>query len=186
VNQDTGEPGNSRLKRFITDILVPVLVAAAVYFAMQFTVESRDVVGPSMQPSFQQGDYIMVSKVAYFNSKPQRGDVIVLRPVGNPGADLIKRVIAIPKDMVEVKNHKVIVNGVPLDEPYISEPPTYGFGPLEVEKDQYFVLGDNRNVSRDSHYGWTVPLDHIVGKVWFVYWPMSRVGGIPHYTYNIK
>ena len=156
--------------RIIRDFILPIVVAAAIYALLRFSVASFKVYGVSMLPTVQPGEQIMVSKVAYLIHQPERGDIIVLHSPREGNTDLIKRVIALPGDTVEIKNGKVIVNGKPLNEPY-AEPPNYEFPQMEIPAGQYFVLGDNRNHSSDSHMGWTVPRENIIGKAWITYWP---------------
>jgi signal peptidase I len=137
----------------------------------------------SMEPSFYQGDHIMVNKVTYRSSDPQRGDVIVFDPPFESPYPFIKRLIGLPGDTVEIKDGKVFINGIALEEAYIVTPPDYTMLAREVPGDEYFVLGDNRNDSNDSHAGWTVPRDNIIGRAWFTYWPPSRWSIIEHYRY---
>ncbi len=127
----------------------------------------------------------------YIFRGPERGDIIVFRaPDQTPGAqerDFIKRVIGLPGDTVEVKNCTVYVNGKPLTEPYIAQAPTYpypqdGSGPVTVPKGQYFVLGDNRNNSSDSHSWGMVPKANIIGQAWIIYWPFHHFGLVRNVT----
>jgi signal peptidase I len=89
----------------------------------------------------------------------------------------------LPGDIVEIKDEKVFINGIPLVEEYIMSPPNYTMPATEVPENEYFVLGDNRNNSTDSSKGWTVPRDNIIGKAWFVYWPPSKWRVVKHYSY---
>jgi len=171
--------------RFFRDFIIPVLFGLAVFALFQVTVGSFKVYGSSMLPTIEEGDYIMVSKATYFFHEPQRGDIIVLRSPQNPDSDLIKRIIALPGDTIEIKDDTVFINDTPLVEPYTLEPPHYFMLPEEIPTGHYFVLGDNRNNSSDSHRGWTVPRKNIVGKAWITYWPPYRWGPIEHYKPNI-
>ena len=171
--------------KFFRDFIIPILVGLTVFALFQSTVGSFKVYGSSMLPTIEEGDYIMVSKAAYFFNKPQRGDIIVLRSPQNPDSDLIKRIIAVSGDTVEIKDDTVFVNDTALVEPYTLEPPHYLVFPEEIPSGQYFVLGDNRNNSSDSHRGWTVPRENIVGKAWITYWPPYRWGTIENYTLNV-
>lgn len=170
--------------KFLRDFIAPILVGLIVFALFQATVGSFKVYGSSMLPTIEEGDYIMVSKASYFFGEPQRGDIIVLRSPKNPNSDLIKRVIALPGDTVEIKDDTVFVNGAALVEPYTLEPPHYLMLPEDIPNGQYFVLGDNRNNSSDSHRGWTVPRENIVGKAWITYWPPYRWNAIAHYPLN--
>lgn len=170
--------------KFLRDFIAPILVGLIVFALFQATVGSFKVYGSSMLPTIEEGDHIMVSKASYFFGEPQRGDIIVLRSPKNPNSDLIKRVIALPGDTVEIKDDTVFVNGAALVEPYTLEPPHYLMLPEEISSGQYFVLGDNRNNSSDSHRGWTVPRENIIGKAWITYWPPYRWNAIAHYPLN--
>jgi signal peptidase I len=137
-----------------------------------------------MEPNFQQGDCIMVSKVSYRSSGPQRGDVIIFNPPFDSQFPFIKRVIGLPGEIVEIKDGKVSINGTTLEEDeYIAAQPNYTMSATQVPENEYFVLGDNRNNSTDSSQGWTVPRNNIIGRAWFVYWPPSKLGGVKHYRY---
>ena len=171
--------------KIFRDIIAPVLLGLAVFALFHVTVGSFKVYGSSMLPTVEEGEYIMVSKAAYFFKQPQRGDIIVFDSPQDPRSDLIKRIIALPGDTVEIRDDKVIVNGSPLAEPYILEPPHYLMLPEEIPPDHYFVLGDNRNNSSDSHRGWTAPRQNIIGKAWITYWPPYRWRLIPGYTVKV-
>jgi len=110
--------------------------------------------------------------------QPSRGDIIVFRFPRDPSRDFIKRVVALPGERVEVKAGVVYVNGQRLDEPYILENPTYSRDSAVVPPNNYFVLGDNRNNSSDSHVWGPVPLENVVGRAWFTYWPWKEFGAI--------
>jgi signal peptidase I len=169
--------------KFIREFLLTLLIAAVIFIGLQISIKSFEVFNVSMLPTFKEGDLIIVNKLAYaFGNQPKVKDEIVFyapgngtRPVFDPfytqhPSCFIKRVIAVPGDSVEIKNRAVFVNGRPLSEPYLNEPPGYFMPELSIPEGQYFVLGDNRNHSNDSHTGWVVPSEDIIGKVWFKYW----------------
>jgi len=130
--------------------------------------------GFSMMPTLQDGEYVLVNRIAYRKALPQRGDIVVFRYPFHPEEDYIKRVVGLPGDEVVIENGRVIVNGTPLDEPYIAAPPRYS-GVWAVPKKSLFVLGDNRNDSSDSHTWGYVPMDNLVGKAIVVYWPPQHM-----------
>ena len=159
----------------LREILITIALALVIFLALQAMFQSVKVVGSSMEPSLEQGQYLLVSKASYWFRSPQRGDVIIFHPPQDPDRDLIKRVIATPGDIVEVKDGKVYINDAPLEEDYISESPNYRFPAQQVPEDCYFVLGDNRNHSSDSHI-WAnpwLPEENIIGKAQLSYWPPS-------------
>jgi signal peptidase I len=157
-------------KRFALDILETLILAVVLYFGINAVSARVRVDGFSMRPTLQDGEYILVNKLAYKTGEPQRGDIIVFVFPVNPQEDLIKRVIGLPGETVSVHNGVVSVNGVPLTEPYIASPPAYD-GDWVVPEGQLFVLGDNRNDSRDSHQWRFLPLENVIGKAVVIYWP---------------
>jgi signal peptidase I len=157
-------------KRFVLDILETLILAVVLYFGINAVSARVRVDGFSMRPTLQDGEYILVNKLAYKTGEPQRGDIIVFIFPINPQEDLIKRVIGLPGETVSVHNGVVSVNGVNLTEPYIASPPAYD-GDWVVPEGQLFVLGDNRNDSRDSHQWRFLPLENVIGKAVLIYWP---------------
>ncbi len=172
------------MRDFFRDIVITIILAVVIFFALQFTVGNFVVIGSSMQPSFYQGERVIATKLAYKLHDPERGDVIIFRPPQGMEEDLIKRIIGLPGDVVEVKDGVVYVNNQPLDEPYIKSPPSYNYPTEIVPEGQYWVLGDNRNNSNDSHTGWTVPREDIIGKAWLIIWPPDRWEVVPTYFRN--
>ena len=135
-------------KRFILDILETLVLAVVLYFGINAVSARVRVDGFSMRPTLQDGEYILVNKLAYKFSEPKRGDIIVFVFPVNPEEDLIKRIIGIPGDTVTVQDGVLSVNGTVVDEPYINAPPAYN-GTWQVPEGNLFVLGDNRNDSRE-------------------------------------
>jgi signal peptidase I len=175
------------MRTFVREILIGVVVALAIYLGIQFTLQQFVVQQISMMPNLVEGQRLFVNKIAYLFHGPERGDIIVFRTSQNPNEiPLIKRVIGLPGEAIEIKSGIVYVNGSALVEPYIKDQPQYVLQSLPVEAKNYFVLGDNRNYSRDSHGGWTVPEDNIVGKAWISVWPPKTWGLIPDYAYAYK
>ena len=129
-----------------------------------------------MEPNLLEGQRVVVVKAVYWWGDPQRGDVVIFSAPDGSDEEYIKRVIGIPGDTVEVVNGVVYVNGFPLDEPYIERSFSYSSPKVAVPVDHYYVLGDNRNISNDSHQGWFLPRDNVIGKAWLVTWPPSAWG----------
>ncbi|MGB6873211.1 MAG: signal peptidase I [Dehalococcoidia bacterium] len=169
--------------KILREVGITILIAVAVFVCLRLTVQSYTVVMSSMEPNFHDGECIMVNKVCYRSSGPQRGEVIVFDPPFDSPHPFIKRVIGLPGETVEIKDEKVFIDGIPLEEEYIMASPSYTMSATEVPENEYLVLGDNRNSSNDSHNGWTVPRDNIIGKAWFTYWPPSKWKVVQHYSY---
>ena len=169
------------MRSFVRDIFITLILAVVIFFALQFTVGNFVVIGASMQPSFYEGERVVASKLAYKFGEPERGDVIVFLPPGNMEEDLIKRIIGLPGETVAVRDGVVYVDNIPLDEPYIKQPPNYTYSVEVVPENEYWVLGDNRNNSNDSHTGWTVPREDIIGKAWLIIWPPDQWEVVPDY-----
>lgn len=184
--EEEEEPSLSRsfgIRSWLQDVLETLLLAAILFLVINTLTGRYQVHGQSMEPSLHDGQYLIASKVVYWLHHPERGDVVVLDPPGEQSAvPYIKRVIGLPGDVVEVREQRVWVNGVALNEPYISAPPNYS-GNWVVAEEQYFVLGDNRNNSSDSHAWGLLARDRVLGKAIISYWPPETWGTIPHYTF---
>lgn len=164
---------------FLVDVLETLVLAVVMFMVINSVTARVRVDGHSMDPTLQNGEFIIVNRLAYRFGQPSRGDIIVFNYPKNPTQQFIKRVIGLPGDTVHIEGGRVYVNGTPLEEPYIAAPPQYT-GTWTVPEGQLFVLGDNRNQSSDSHAWGTLPLDLVVGKAVFVYWPLDQVGWINH------
>ncbi|MBN1189537.1 MAG: signal peptidase I [Dehalococcoidales bacterium] len=169
------------MKGFIKELFITLGLALAVFLLLQTTIQSSIVDGRSMEPGLEDSQRLIVVKAVYNFKSPERGDIIIIHPPVSPQNQWVKRVIGLPGDTVEVKNGTVYVNDTPLDEPYIKESPEYILAPYQVPEDNYFVLGDNRNASSDSHRKWTVSRKDIVGEVWLRIWPLSEWGIVHGY-----
>jgi signal peptidase I len=183
------------MKKFSLELAQTLVMVGVIFFVVRGMVQNFRVEGPSMQPTLTSGEYLWVNKVVYFEwngqyvlGGPQRGDIAVLRAPGSAeDVDLIKRVIGLPGDRVRIQHGDVFINGRPLGEPYIRFRASYTY-PVDgqevvVPDGQYFVLGDNRPNSRDSHLGWFVPSENLVGRAWLSYWPPTAWGLMPGVAY---
>ena len=171
------------LKKILRDVGITILIAIAIFAFLRVSFQGYMVRGSCMLPGIENQDWVMVSKASYFASDPQHGDIIILKPPIPAKHPFIKRVIAVPGDTIEVKDGKVYLNDIALTEPYVSDPPRYTLSAREIPEGEYFVLGDNRNSADDSHIWGTVPGENILGKAWFIYWPLERWRGVGNYNY---
>jgi signal peptidase I len=170
----------SRL-RMVREVLETITLTILMFMVFRFAVQNYRVDGHSMAPTLQDQQYILVDKAAYLFHPPQRGDIIVFAYPVDPTQDYVKRIIGIPGDRVQVDQNGVVsVNGVKLNEPYISaSPDPYAPTNMVLRADQYFVLGDNRGDSSDSRVWGPVPRQNIIGKASVVYWPLTALHFIP-------
>lgn len=200
----------ARTRKVARELVETVVLALLIFFAVRAVVQNFRVEGASMEPSMHNNQYLLVNKALYYRldltrlhdllpflpgkadgerhlfRPPNRGDVVVFRFPLDPKRDFIKRVIGIPGDTVEIRDEKVFVNGTPLVENYILATSNYTYGPATVPPGRYFVLGDNRRNSYDSH-AWGsscgtvaqcefVPEENIIGQAWITYWPFDQLG----------
>lgn len=172
---------------FLRDTLLTLVIAVAIFFGLQITIQNFVVDGPSMRPTLENGQRLLVNKIVYqYLHEPERGDIIVFISPNNQQDDYIKRIIGLPGESVEIKEGIVYIHQkdgsvVALDEPYITQPAKNAFKGSRIPEDEYFVLGDNRNNSSDSRRGWTLNRQNIVGKTWLSIWPPEKWGLAANY-----
>lgn len=181
-----------------------LLTALAIAVVIKtFLVQPFWIPTPSMVPTIEVNDRVMVNKLTMNFSEVHRGNIVVFRDPAAPELDetipeavlrsvleavgvrvrgfddLIKRVIALPGETITIEDNRILIDGVPIDEPYL--PPGTSmpdFGPVTLGDDEVFVMGDNRQFSLDSRVFGPIPLDDIIGKAFLVIWPLSNFGGI--------
>lgn len=176
----TRKESNFELLRPFLELLETLALALILYFAVDSVMARVIVEKISMEPTLQPGNFVLVNKLAYrLGGKPRTGEIIIFHNPMNLSEDYVKRVIGVPGDDVLIDNGQVYVNGIPLNEPYISAPPIYS-GEWTVPPDSLFVLGDNRNESYDSHDWGFVPMEYVVGKALVVYWPLTSIKIVAH------
>ncbi|MBN1261402.1 MAG: signal peptidase I [Anaerolineae bacterium] len=172
------------IRSWLQDLLETLLLALVIFLVINTLTGRYQVHGQSMEPSLHDGQYLIASKVTYWLHQPERGDIVVLKPPAGQGAiPYIKRVIGLPGDEIEIRQGKVWINGIAIDEPYINGPPIYE-KQWVIAGGMYLVLGDNRNNSSDSHAWGLLPGENIIGKAVFCYWPPEYWGVMPHYAYQ--
>ncbi|QKG84637.1 signal peptidase I [Kroppenstedtia pulmonis] len=161
--------GDNEAWEWVQALVIAVLLALVIRY-MVFSPFS--VAGPSMLSTLHNGDLVIVNKTIYRFRPPEPGEVIVFH--ASESKDYIKRVIAMPGDVVSAQNNIVRINGKSIDEPYIDEGNrTADFGPVEVPKGHVFVMGDNRMNSSDSREIGPVAMDQIVGRADLIFWPLE-------------
>lgn len=179
------EQSRSRARSALREFVETVAFTLLIYFLVRhFLFENYKVVGHSMDLTLHDNQYLVVNKLGYRLHVPQRGDIIVFRDPRNPDRKLIKRVVGLPGENLEIKQGQVFVNQEQLDELYVQAPGHYSVPPSLIPDGHYYVLGDNRNNSSDSHNWGTLPGDEIVGKAWISYWPPELWQVVPHIDYE--
>jgi signal peptidase I len=165
--------------RFIREILETVVPAVMIALLINlFMAQATRVYGQSMEPNLHTDQRLIVEKLSYHLHPPRRGDVVVMKLNHSESELLIKRVIALPGERVEIKEGQVFINGQPLDEPYLDQYTAGQMAPKVVPPLHVFVLGDNRGFSNDSRTFGMVNFSDIVGRAWLSYWPPERFGPI--------
>jgi signal peptidase I len=181
-DDDTEEQSPARRHRALLDWAVVIIVALLVAFVVRTFVLAHFVVdGTSMYSTLHDDDRVFVNKLSYRLHDPNRGDVVVLhQSAGASERDLIKRVIALPGETIEIRNCQVSIDGRNLEEPYLDpEVVTPGncggdLAPTNVPEDHVFVMGDNRGGSQDSRALGPIEEDDLVGRAFIVFWPQSH------------
>ncbi len=160
----------------LTAFLPALLIALFIHVQVAKAVEIKD--GPSMQPNLYKGYRVMIEKVSYRFHLPRRGDIVVVdRPAGEVA--LIKRVMGLPGETVEVRTGHVMVDGQKITEPWIVYFGGSDYGPAKIPDGYVFVVGDNRPDSRDSRAIGPAATRTIEGRVWLIYWPLDKIGLVP-------
>ena len=185
------------------EIIEAVVLAAVVFMLLQVTVRNFKVDGSSMDPTLEDGQYLLVNRLVYLRVEldrlakivpfwkagegssrhaihaPKRGEVIVFEfpdsNPNNPRKDFVKRVVGLPGETMRMFDGKVFVNEEVLDEPYLSQKDHSNASEVTLGEGEYYVLGDNRTHSNDSRSWGAVPEANIRGKVWVVYWPAPGI-----------
>jgi len=166
------EEKKSGFRRTLLDTFETILLSLVLFLAINTVSERIRVESISMQPTLYAGDMVIVNKLAYrFNNSPHRGDVIVFKYPPDPESiPYIKRIVGLPGDQVHIADGKVYINGLLIDEPYLKVSTNRG-GDWTVPDKQLFVMGDNRNNSRDSRAWGFVPFENIIGRAELIYLP---------------
>ncbi|HLQ62153.1 MAG TPA: signal peptidase I [Candidatus Acidoferrales bacterium] len=169
-----------RPKSVLSELVEVGVLALALYLAISFAVQNVHVIGTSMVPTLEDGDYLIATKLEYRFGSPERGDIIIMRDPYDPSKDFIKRVIALPEERLLIRDGTVFIDGRRLEEPYLPTSPAWtnnanwpgsGAPAALIPANSYFVMGDNRNVSSDSRsFSW-VGREKIEARAHLRIWP---------------
>lgn len=181
ASADQAAPGRGALQ-LLREVVETILLTLVIFIVINALTGRFRIEGPSMKPTLHEGEYLIISKIIYKLHPPQRGDIIVFHHPQDQTRDLIKRIIGLPGEEVEILDGQVYINGGLLQEPYVT---SWGGRPSrqQLGPDEYFVLGDNRPNSDDSRSWGGLAREMIVGKAWLAYWPPEDWGLVPHYSH---
>lgn len=194
VSDSAGPSFLRRATRETWEVIKILIISLAIVLPIRYFIAQPFIVrGASMEPNFEDREYLVVDELSYYLRAPQRGEVVVFHYPKDPGQFFIKRIIGLPGEHVVIKNGRVsIINpqdpkGVLIDEPYLSPPnrPTYPDMEITLPQGQYFVLGDNRDFSSDSRIWGELPRSLLVGRVLLRAWPLGRAGVISKAQFSI-
>ena len=191
----------SSLRVLVRESFETIILALLVFMVLHLSIQNYKVEGPSMEPTLNQNEYLIVNKLVYLRFDPTevldalpfydggvdetdryifhppvRGEVVVFRSPRDQSRDFVKRVIGLPGDTVEIVDGTVYVNGLQLVEPYLDRKDNTTMAPVEVEPGTVFVLGDNRGSSNDSRSWGPVPTENLIGRAWMRFWPLDHLG----------
>lgn len=189
----------------LREVVETALLAILVFLAVRASIQHYRVEGQSMDPTLEDGEFLLVNSLAYSKVDlqaiarwvpgwdpgdpaerhifhgPERGDIVILHhPVPGQERDLVKRVVGLPGDRLRIRGGVVQINGRELIEPYVKEPWRGDLPEVTIPAGMYFVMGDNRNNSLDSRVFGPVSEDLIVGKAMASWWPASKIGRVPN------
>jgi len=167
------------LWRWLVELGETVLPAIVIAVLINlFLAQATRVYGSSMEPNLHTDQRLVVEKVSYRLHGPRRGDVVVIRMPDHGPELLIKRIIALGGETIEIRSGVVYIDGQQLDEPYLVRNTGGSYGPTTVPGGYVFVMGDNRGASNDSRIFGPVELDRVVGRAWVSYWPIDTLGAV--------
>ncbi len=177
-------------KSFVVELAEILLLALGLYFVITFAIQTVHVIGYSMVPTLNDNDYLLATKADLRFTRPNRGDIVILKSPFDQSQDYVKRVIGLPGEQVRIIRAHIYINGHLLDEPYLdprdpwvtqSSWPTAGSSDPSgvIPPDRYFVMGDNRNHSSDSRTFGPISIDDIESRAWVRILPLGHFGLLP-------
>ena len=174
-----------KVKDIIGMVVYFLIVVAVMVFVVKFIGQRTVVIGDSMQTTLSDGDNLITDKITYRFRDPKRFDIVVFPFKENTSKLLIKRIIGMPGETVQIKNGKVYINGYELQENYgiaVMNDAGLASEPILSGEDEYFVLGDNRNNSQDSRFSsvGNVSRSDLIGRAWVRLWPLDKICLLKH------
>ncbi|WP_405322337.1 signal peptidase I [Frisingicoccus sp.] len=176
----------NKVKEAVSLIIYCIVVVAVMFLVVKFVGQRTVVLGSSMEPTLQDGDNLITDKITYRLIEPKRFDIVVFPYKENTSKLLIKRIIGMPGEKVQIKNGKVYINDTELKDDVYGNALMVDEGivgdPVVLAADEYFVLGDNRNHSQDSRFAsvGNIHRDDIIGRAWVRIWPLNKLTLLKH------
>ena len=176
----------NKVKEAVSLIVYCIVVVAVMFLVVKFVGQRTVVLGSSMEPTLQDGDNLITDKITYRLIEPKRFDIVVFPYKENTSKLLIKRIIGMPGEKVQIKNGKVYINDTELKDDVYGNALMVDEGivgdPVVLAADEYFVLGDNRNHSQDSRFAsvGNIHRDDIIGRAWVRIWPLNKLTLLKH------
>jgi signal peptidase I len=183
---ETGSGGPRPWYRSVAEIVVMLLILVGLLNTLTI---SADLSSSSMEPTLNPGDHVIASRITYALHSPDRGDVVVMRDPLSKSGLLVRRVVGLPGELVELRGRQVLIDGQPLTENYIGNPLLIGdnitaTSQTQLRDNQYYLMGDNRLSINDSRSWGAVTGDLIQGRAWVVDWPPESIGFVKHERYE--
>ncbi len=191
-SEETGNTSQSNFKKTLFAIFdflkTTIIVVFLALIIRVFIIQPFIVEGQSMLPTFNNNDYLITEKISYSLRSPNRGEIIIFHPPDNPNVNYIKRIIGLPGDKIEIKDGNIYINSTKINESYLaSDSQTNTVSQdinITLKDNEYFVLGDNRNHSRDSREIGPVPRSNIVSKIWVRLLPLDNASAFAAVKYE--
>ena len=177
---------SSRLWIIFREIIETIILALVIWVLINFAVARYVVSGSSMETTLHSGEFIIVNRMTYYITPPQRGDIIIFHPPTNLQESYVKRIIGLPGDTIVIENGQLYINAVPVDEPYLTPETELRLSDRysqTIPDGMFFVMGDNRPNSDDSRKWGFLEDNMIVGKAWIIYWPPPEWGIVQHHAF---
>ncbi|MBI2463263.1 MAG: signal peptidase I [Candidatus Spechtbacteria bacterium] len=178
-------------RAFVGEALRIVVISLLIILPIRYFVTQPFFVrGASMEPSFLDGDYLIIDELSYRFYEPRRGDTVVFRFPGDPSQFYIKRVIGLPGETLQIHDGSVYIqrqsDAQPwkLSEPYLGDLQTFGELTARIDDNKLFVMGDNRAASYDSRHWGPLPLNAVIGRAWARPWPIEEFGSVNEVQYS--
>lgn len=191
--ENSGQPNQREVVSFFWEVIKMVILSLAIIVPIRyFLVQPFFVKGASMEDDFHNGDYVLIDELSYRFNRPQRGDVVVFRSPQDTSQFFIKRVIGLPGETLQIRNNEMVITNEQYPKGFVLDEAAYldkgqrttGDFKINIDQNEYFVLGDNRSHSSDSRIWGAVNRRLIIGRVFLRAWPLNKVDTFKRVEYQ--